>query len=168
MLFQSGAKIITDIKIQEITDKGVNYVDKDGKAVTVEADTVILALGRMPNKELAEEIAPFMINELDGELIEIGDCVKPMDQLNAIHDGFYAAYGIGDPKGRELTELSKVQREAGIQTIIPRQSIDLLTDSPLMVMLPYMEPGDDLKPGWEPSTPTLEMILAPHPEANMV
>lgn len=163
MILQSGANILTEVKIEEITDSGVNYVDKDGKKGNVEADTVILALGRTPNKELAEELAPFVINELEGELIEIGDCVKPLDQLNAIHDGFYAAYGIGDPKGRELAQLAQVQREAGIQTMIPQHGVDLMTDSLLMLMLPYMEPGDDLKPGWEPASPALDMILAPHP-----
>lgn len=166
MVFESGANILPEVKIEEITDHGVNYVDNEGNACTVEADSVILALGRVPNNALVEELSCFVKNELDGELVEIGDCVKPLDQLNAIHDGFCAAYGISDPKGRELAQLARVQREAGLQTVIHQDGLDMLTDSFLMLMLPYMEPGDDLKPEWEPTSPALEMILAPHPQAD--
>jgi len=166
MVWQSGAQVVTEARIREITDKGVNYLDKDSKERTVEADTVVLAIGRTPNRRLVEKITPFMIAELDSELIEIGDCLEPRDQLDAIHDGFYAAYGIGDSKGRELAELAQVQRQAGYQTVISRHGLNMQTDAPLMLMLPYLAPGDDLKPGWEPTSPTLEMILAPHPQAD--
>ncbi len=166
MIFHSGSTILPDVKIQEITDNGVNYQDAEGNAHSVDADTVILALGRKSNTELAEALRPFVMSELDSELIEIGDCVTPLDQLGAIHDGFFAAYGIGDSKGRELALLAKVEREAGIQTLLPSHGLDFVTDISLVMGMPPMEPGEDLKPDWDPNSPALEGILAPHPQAD--
>ncbi len=166
MIFHSGATILPDVKIEEITDSGVKYQDQDGNAHSIDADTVVLALGREPNAGLVEELGPFVIGELDSELIEIGDCVTPLDQLSAIHDGFFAAYGIGDPEGRIRAQLAKNEREAGLQTVIPAPGIDLATDIPLVMGMPPMDPGEDLKSDWDPNSPVYEEILAPHPQAD--
>jgi len=80
---KSGVKTLVQVKIREITDKGVVYQDEKGDDHLLEADTVIFALARVPNAELA--------NELNGKVPElqvIGDAVTPSIIHNAIHPAF--------------------------------------------------------------------------------
>jgi len=59
-------------------------VGGDGGERTVYADTVILAVGRVPNKGLANAIAGKV-----PEVYEIGDCLEPRRIAAAIHDAAY-------------------------------------------------------------------------------
>ena len=43
---------MTGVEYREITGDGVAIIDKDGKAQTIEADTVVLAAGAKPNTGL--------------------------------------------------------------------------------------------------------------------
>lgn len=103
-----------------ITQNGVEYLDDKGMRRFQEADTVILALGRIPNSEIKEEIASVVVGELDGEYIEIGDCVEPRSQMHAIHDGFLAAYGIGDTQGTKVSVHAYLMKEAAYRSPLPR------------------------------------------------
>jgi pyruvate/2-oxoglutarate dehydrogenase complex dihydrolipoamide dehydrogenase (E3) component len=81
-----GVKAVTNMHIQEITDDGVCAIDNNWKRHTFDCDTVITALGYVPNKALGEA--------LDGivpELYTIGDCVRPGNLMSAVHDAAYVA-----------------------------------------------------------------------------
>lgn len=80
-----GIKILTKAKLEEITDNGVIYSENSAKK-TIEADTVVLALGAVSNGGLAAAIRGKV-----PEVHSIGDCVKPSKLLEAIHSGFHVA-----------------------------------------------------------------------------
>lgn len=65
------AAACTGAKVTEITEKGVTYVDRDGAEHTVEADTVILAVGMKPRAAEAESY-----RGCAEHFRKIGDCVK--------------------------------------------------------------------------------------------
>jgi 2,4-dienoyl-CoA reductase (NADPH2) len=76
-----GVKMLTKTKIREITEKGI-IVEAEGENKTIEADTIVYAVGMKPNEDL--------FKELEGkipELYAIGDCVKPRKSFEAIHEG---------------------------------------------------------------------------------
>lgn len=81
-LTQKGVTLLTEVRYEEITDRGLVITDKEGKRRTIEADTIVLAAGATPNTELFES--------LEGKVPEIhlaGDCLKPRRIMDAIHDG---------------------------------------------------------------------------------
>ncbi|MGQ9460416.1 MAG: oxidoreductase [Candidatus Bathyarchaeaceae archaeon] len=85
-LKELGVVMITNAKVEKITRNSVVY-EKDGKKQTVEADSVVLAMGSKPNLGL--------MGALKGkvpELYAIGDAEKPGNVLKAIHDGYRIAY----------------------------------------------------------------------------
>ena len=67
-LVQGGAKILTQARIDAITDDGVIIIDKEQHSTLLKADTVVLALGVTPVNALAIELA----NKVK-ELYIIGD-----------------------------------------------------------------------------------------------
>jgi 2,4-dienoyl-CoA reductase-like NADH-dependent reductase (Old Yellow Enzyme family)/thioredoxin reductase len=76
-----GVAMITNAKVEEITDDGVVY-EKDGKKQTIDADSIVLAVGSKPNTSL--------MNTLKGkvsELYAIGNAKEPGNVLDAIHEG---------------------------------------------------------------------------------
>lgn len=83
MLHEGGVQFKTQVKLEEITDKGVVVVDGTGKRIEVPADTVVLSLGVRTLREKAEEF-----RGLARELHIIGDCVRPRNLMAAIHEGF--------------------------------------------------------------------------------
>ena len=85
-LAETKINMVTEAQFKEISNKGVKYVDKEGMEHTAEADAVILATGRVPNRKL--------IDALWGkvpELYEIGDCRQPDKIATAIHDADHIA-----------------------------------------------------------------------------
>ncbi len=79
LMNQYNVKIMTQTKTVEVTAKGVAIDDKDGKRVTVEGDTVVLAVGFTSNNQLFESLK----NELPN-VYAIGDCVEPRLVVNAV------------------------------------------------------------------------------------
>jgi len=80
---------ITGANITKFEERTIQYeLDKDTK-VLEDIDTVILATGVKPNKELHDKVKEanpsFMI-------AKIGDCKKPRTMMEAIHEGFKAAF----------------------------------------------------------------------------
>ena len=55
-LAQNNVNFVFDRVIQEFNDRGVLVIDKQGNRQTIEADTIILALGAKPENELVEHI----------------------------------------------------------------------------------------------------------------
>ncbi|MFC1567095.1 FAD-dependent oxidoreductase [bacterium] len=79
-LKEEKVEVLTESKVKEITDKGVFVVDKEGNEKSITGDTVIIALERKPNNDLAHSLASKV-----SKVYEIGDCVKPSNILNAIN-----------------------------------------------------------------------------------
>lgn len=81
-----GVPMLTSIKYKEITGKGITIEDKEGKARSIEADTVVLARGTKGNDRLARE--------LKGKATEIhliGDAGEP----SGIREAIAAGYRVG-------------------------------------------------------------------------
>jgi len=74
---------VTDHKLKKITGNGVDLIDKkSGKAVSVEAEVIVLALGSKPERTLADVL------KAEGmEFRIIGDCNRPKNIKQAIYDG---------------------------------------------------------------------------------
>jgi pyruvate/2-oxoglutarate dehydrogenase complex dihydrolipoamide dehydrogenase (E3) component len=84
-----GIKTFTNLQIQEIKEGGVVALGKEWKRYEFEADTVVNALGYVPDTSLGDA--------LDGEMrhvYRIGDCVRPRNILHAVHDAAYVAQQI--------------------------------------------------------------------------
>ena len=73
-----GIEVLTTTKVEDITSEGV-VVSKDGKKRTIPADTVIVAVGRKPNRDLIEVLKGKL-----PECYEIGDCARPANIASAI------------------------------------------------------------------------------------
>lgn len=85
-LEQYNVKMMKGFELEEITEKGVVIRDKEKNREKIEADTVVLALGTVSNKDLQRELKT---KEPGMEIYTIGDCKKPRKILDAIHEGFY-------------------------------------------------------------------------------
>ncbi|MBI2831150.1 MAG: FAD-dependent oxidoreductase [Chloroflexi bacterium] len=73
---------LTVSKIEQVTDKGLTVIDKEGKRQTIEGDTVVFASEYKPNTALSQALAgtPY-------EIHLVGDCAKPCGILEAIREG---------------------------------------------------------------------------------
>ena len=81
--------MMTEVKYEEITDKGLTITTKDGKTQTLEADSIIPVTPWAPNTEL--------FNSLQGKVPEVyavGDCREPNLMIDAIADGYWTARNI--------------------------------------------------------------------------
>lgn len=87
-LGEDGVKTMCGAETEKITDKGLVVKTADGKHV-IEADTVVLALGDKPNRQLYQKLFGKV-----PELYMVGDCVKPAKVMEAINDGAYIALHI--------------------------------------------------------------------------
>lgn len=86
LLADANVKILTETRVLEITDEGVAIISKDEKRSTLQADTIVLALGSNPNSELGEAL-----KDQVPEVYSIGDCAEPRKVINAIWEGFRIA-----------------------------------------------------------------------------
>jgi 2,4-dienoyl-CoA reductase (NADPH2) len=85
-LAKKGVTMMTEVKYDEITDKGISIITKDGKRQTLEVDTIIPVLPLAPNTKLFES--------LQGKIPEVycvGDCRVPGARPNAVADGYRVA-----------------------------------------------------------------------------
>ncbi|MFZ7121383.1 MAG: FAD-dependent oxidoreductase [Eubacteriaceae bacterium] len=82
---------VTKAQAKEITYAGVTYVDQDGNEQFLEADTVLYAIGMLPNDDIVEQLRAW-----DGweTFVPIGDCTGASIIRKAIHDGYHAAIDI--------------------------------------------------------------------------
>lgn len=82
MLKDSGVRTITNTKLLEITSDGA-VLSSEIPQEALSVDTIILALGFRPTRELAESLQGQV-----PELHTIGDCVQPRRILDAIWEGY--------------------------------------------------------------------------------
>jgi 2,4-dienoyl-CoA reductase (NADPH2) len=87
-LKEAGARLETGAGVVEITDRGVK-ISKDGSTEFVEADTVVIAGGLVPNAKLAEEFS-----DKGPVVYSIGDCDEPGKLMEAVASGFIAGQKI--------------------------------------------------------------------------
>jgi 2,4-dienoyl-CoA reductase-like NADH-dependent reductase (Old Yellow Enzyme family)/thioredoxin reductase len=87
---EPNLRIRTGVKVKTITEEGVlfNYRDQSWEELA-QADSVVLAMGRQPRRELPEALKAAGI-----KVREVGDCVEPRTIWNAIHEGASAALDI--------------------------------------------------------------------------
>lgn len=82
---KTGIKMETNVMVEGITDRGVK-AKRDGHAKFFSGDTVVLAVGFKPNKELGQKLSGRI-----PALYSIGDCVEPRRIKEAIEEGFRLA-----------------------------------------------------------------------------
>ena len=75
-------EILTSTRVNEITDNSVIVSNKDAKTRAITADTVIIATGAKPNKQVAESLSCHA-----REVYLAGDCTVPGNIRLAIHQG---------------------------------------------------------------------------------
>jgi NADH dehydrogenase FAD-containing subunit len=80
-------QIVTDTRVEEITEKGVRAIDRDFRWKEYDADTVVLAVGMKARKEKVAELRRLVP---ETEVFVVGDCSKPRGLFDANHEGFNA------------------------------------------------------------------------------
>jgi len=75
-------EVFTKTKVDEIAENGVTVTDHKGEKHLLRADTMVLALGSVPNRRVAEDL-----KDKCNKFYLIGDCVKSRKILEAIHEG---------------------------------------------------------------------------------
>ena len=86
LLAKANMKILTETRVLEIRDDSIIIADKDDNRDELKCDTVILAVGLIPNNGLQETLM-----DKAPEVYAIGDCVEPGKAINAIWGGFRKA-----------------------------------------------------------------------------
>jgi 2,4-dienoyl-CoA reductase (NADPH2) len=82
-LLRKGATILSGVRYQEVTDKGLVITDAEGIVRTLEADSILITLPLRPNPGLSEALQGKV-----PELHTIGDCKEPGLIMDAIASGF--------------------------------------------------------------------------------
>jgi NADPH-dependent 2,4-dienoyl-CoA reductase/sulfur reductase-like enzyme len=78
----------TGQRLERVTDDGIVVIDRFGCLTPLVVDSVVLAAGFSPNRDLIDSLR----NERpDLQVMEAGDCVRPRKILEAIHEGHWAA-----------------------------------------------------------------------------
>jgi pyruvate/2-oxoglutarate dehydrogenase complex dihydrolipoamide dehydrogenase (E3) component len=81
-----GVSMLAGVGYEEITEAGVAIRTGVGERKVVEADTIVLAAGAVPNTEL--------LSALQGkvaQIVSVGDCVEPRGIREAVEEGYKAA-----------------------------------------------------------------------------
>jgi 2,4-dienoyl-CoA reductase-like NADH-dependent reductase (Old Yellow Enzyme family)/thioredoxin reductase len=82
LLPKYGVQGLTGMRIEEITDREVMVVDREGKRQKIKGDSVVIALGYRPNMNLYESLRGENI-----ELYAVGDCEKARSIADAVDEG---------------------------------------------------------------------------------
>ena len=88
-LLEKGVTLLTNIHYDEVTAQGLVVTTKDNEKRVIEADTIVLAAGSIPDQELYQEI-----KGRAAEVYLAGDCVEPRKIRDAIADGYRIGLGI--------------------------------------------------------------------------
>jgi 2,4-dienoyl-CoA reductase-like NADH-dependent reductase (Old Yellow Enzyme family)/thioredoxin reductase len=84
-----GATMLTGVEYEEITEAGVVIKTGTGERKVVEADTVVLAAGAVPDTELLAAL-----QDKVGRVFTVGDCVEPRGIRQAVEEGYRAGFEI--------------------------------------------------------------------------
>jgi NADPH-dependent 2,4-dienoyl-CoA reductase/sulfur reductase-like enzyme len=88
-LQEYDVRFLTEMKVDEITDKGITVLNDRWERSTITADTVILSLGFQPRTAVVDQF-----RNLTADVYIIGDCRKARAVKEAVHDGFNVAVEI--------------------------------------------------------------------------
>jgi 2,4-dienoyl-CoA reductase-like NADH-dependent reductase (Old Yellow Enzyme family)/thioredoxin reductase len=80
-LKEKGTTLLSNVKCEGFMEKGNLIITKEGKETTLEVDTIILAAGAKPKRQLFE-----VLKSKFTEIHLAGDCAEPRDILAAIDD----------------------------------------------------------------------------------
>jgi 2,4-dienoyl-CoA reductase-like NADH-dependent reductase (Old Yellow Enzyme family)/thioredoxin reductase len=82
-----NVSILTGKRLDSVTDQGITVMDRYGVRTKISVDTVVLAAGFKPKRDLIDSLreVPRV------QVFEAGDCVRPRKIFDAIHDGHLAA-----------------------------------------------------------------------------
>jgi 2,4-dienoyl-CoA reductase-like NADH-dependent reductase (Old Yellow Enzyme family)/thioredoxin reductase len=89
LFHQHGVELRAEVKLEEITDKGIAVIDNKLNRFEIPAETVVLALGVKSRQETVKQF-----KALAREVYLIGDCSMPRNLMAAIHDAFHIAVEI--------------------------------------------------------------------------
>ena len=78
-----GVTLLTSVKYNEVTSHGVVLTTKEGAIMTIEADTIVLAAGTIPDRKFYEEV-----REMVAETYWTGNCISPRMIRDAIAEGY--------------------------------------------------------------------------------
>lgn len=81
VLAMHGVNVVTEARVTAITDKGVQFIDKEGKTQIIPADTVVLAVGTHSSNDIYQKL-----QDRVPELYIIGDAKQPRKAMDAIHE----------------------------------------------------------------------------------
>jgi thioredoxin reductase len=79
---QKDIEVMTKVKVQAFSDGKLNIIDGDGNEHSLTADTFLMALGRTPNRTLADAF----VQSQRPNVFEIGDVKAPRRIMEAIHE----------------------------------------------------------------------------------
>lgn len=85
-LSEAKVNVLMKTSVKEIKGRNVFLIRPDGREEVLEADTIILALGRKPDNRLAQALKGRV-----PELYQIGDCVEPSNIMYAMHSAHRVA-----------------------------------------------------------------------------
>lgn len=86
-LIEKGVQLFANSPVVEIRDAGV-YIAYEGDLVFLKCDTVVLAVGVKPEKQLIEALKGMVCGKgFPASIHAIGDCVEPRDAMWAIREG---------------------------------------------------------------------------------
>jgi 2,4-dienoyl-CoA reductase-like NADH-dependent reductase (Old Yellow Enzyme family)/NADPH-dependent 2,4-dienoyl-CoA reductase/sulfur reductase-like enzyme len=89
LMEEYNVRLVFEVKVDKITDKGAVVIDKGWNRFEIPADTVVLSLGFKPRTDIVD-----LFKDAAPDVYTIGDCVKPQGVMEAIHDGFNVAVEI--------------------------------------------------------------------------
>jgi 2,4-dienoyl-CoA reductase-like NADH-dependent reductase (Old Yellow Enzyme family)/thioredoxin reductase len=90
MLGELNIDTRTEVKLEAVTDAGALIIDKNWNRTEIPCDTVVLALGVRPRKEIAEILEP-----LAPDVLTAGDCNTERGNLyKATMQGFFAGMDV--------------------------------------------------------------------------
>jgi 2-enoate reductase len=90
MLAESQVNVRTNTRLEEVKSNGIMAMYKDSERIELPADTVVLATGLVPNRELYKSLIGEKLR-----FYELGDCREPRKIHDAILEGFMMAQAIG-------------------------------------------------------------------------
>lgn len=82
-LLEKGVTLIPGVKYNEVTPAGLLVTTKEGEKKNIEADTIVIAAGAIPDRKLYDEIKGSL-----PEIHFVGDCAEPRTIREAIADGY--------------------------------------------------------------------------------
>lgn len=82
-LRDQNVKVLTKRNVDRFEDRGIVITDSNWDSYHVEAESVVIAFGYLPERGLANQLAEQKITFFD-----IGDCVKRGNLMNSIHQAW--------------------------------------------------------------------------------